>query len=204
MDFVPRRIRAAGGTILVTPVVAASHPPSLLYEVREGKVESRGIPPAHYEDGALNLLANMSSLAVFDDGRAVVMHEMIVPFGYSVSPAGAASLPKQFAVPLPTTVRSRIHKLPATPLTTKSMDEILTVALTAAADPHTGHLYYLTRSGMRTGGGWEKVIVELDHDLSFVRAARLGRFLPQHMTFVPVRKSLLLTDDEGTWLECKL
>ena len=204
LDFIPRRIRAVGGSIAITPLVAGSYPATLLYELRHGRLVSRPIPTVHYQDGGLNAFANMGSLATFANGRVVVMHETVVPFGYSLSFADATSLTRRFAVPLPALQRPRMNKLPPTPLTEKSLGDVLTVALTATANPRTGHVYFLTRSGRKLGDAWEKMIVELDDQLRYSRSARVGGIRALHMSYAAARNSLLVVDDADGWFECKL
>ena len=204
LDFVPRRVRSAGGTIVVSPLVMAGHPTSLLYSLRDGRPRSLALPIARYEDAGINAFANMGSIAGFPDGRIVVMHEMIVPFGYSISPSDSASSTNRFAVPLPESQRSRIGKLPEPPLTDKNIGDMVAVALTATPDPVTGHTYFLTRTGRKVGGSWEKMIVELDTAMGFVRAGVVLNRRPLHMTYLPNRRALLVVDDADRWLECTL
>jgi len=204
LDFIPRRVRAAGSSIAITPFVTGNYPTTLLYELRHGRLASRSIPTVHYQDGGLNAFANMASLATLPDGRVLVMHETIVPFGYSLSFADSTSLPHRFAVPLPALQRSKMDKLPPTPLTEKSLNDMLAVALTATANPETRHTYILTRSGRRMADGWEKMIVEFDSGLRYVSARRLGDIRALHMTFMRARGSIFIVDDSDGWFECKL
>jgi hypothetical protein len=204
LDFVPRRVRSAGAVVVVSPLVMASHPNSLLFTLSNGRARSLAVPIARYEDVGVNAFANMSSVAGFPDGRIVLMHELIVPFGYSLARAGTASLVRRFAVPLPELQRTRIGKLPVPPLTEKNIGDMVAVALAAAPDPSSGRTYYLTRTGRRVGGSWEKMIVRLDSTFKVERAAPVLDQRPLHMTYLPARGALLLADDEHRWFECTL
>jgi hypothetical protein len=89
-------------------------------------------------------------------------------------------------------------------VTEEDIDDMVAVALTATPDHVTGHTYYLTRTGRRVGGSWEKMIVELNAALKVERAAPVLGRRPRHMTYLPARRALLIVDDEHRWLECTL
>jgi hypothetical protein len=100
--------------------------------------------------------------------------------------------------------RTRIGKLPVPPLTEKNIGDMVAVALAAAPDPSSGRTYYLTRTGRRVGGSWEKMIVRLDSTFKVERAAPVLDQRPLHMTYLPGRGVLLVADDEHRWFECTL
>lgn len=204
LDFVPYRVRAAGDNIVITPMVIAGNPANLAMTIRAHKAIPLPIPIARYEDGAVAAFANLASVATFPNGRAVVMHELVVPYGYSVELTLAQDSVKRFPVPLPVLVRDRVERLPDGPISDSNIGELLAVALTATPNVRTGGIFVLTRSGKRMAdGGWEKMVVELDSTFAYRRSfSAPGR--PLHMVHFAARSSILLVDDEDVWYECKL
>lgn len=204
LDFVPYRVRAAGKNVMITPMVIAGNPTSLALMIRSGSVVALPVPTARYEDGAVAAFANLASIAAFPNGRAVVMHELVVPYGYSIAPPSKQDSVQRFPVPLPVLVRDRVERLPTDPISDSNIGELLAVALTATPNVKTGGIFVLTRSGRRLAdGGWEKIVVELDSTFAYRRSFRApGR--PLHMVHFAARSSILLIDDEDVWYECKL
>lgn len=203
LDFVPRRVRAAGSHIVVTPLVLANQPTRLLYRLTGERLVAVPISIARYDASAITSFANLASIATFADGEILLMHEMVVPFGYSLNARSAAPSIQRFAVPLPRAVKSVAGTLPRPPITESNIGGLLAVALTATPNEATGGVFYLTRTGRRMNGIWQKMIVELDSRRQYQRSFVVPGN-PQHILYLPSRQAVLTFDDEGTWHECRL
>jgi hypothetical protein len=200
--FIPRRVRLSGNRLLVTPLVAGSRPTELLFAVDDGEVKSLGGRIAQYEDVAINTLANMASLATFPT-RAVVLHEMVVPFGYVFDLQHRRELRTRFAVPLSDAVRERVGRLPKPPLTERNVNELTVVAFVAASSVTNGRTYYVTRIGDGRRVPYRKLLVELDSTMQ-LRAVHPIDVNPHHMVYVGNPPALIAVDAESNWFECRL
>jgi hypothetical protein len=202
VPFIPRRLRLTGKRLLVTPLVAGSRPAELLFMVDDDKVKALGGPIAQYEDVGINTLANMASLAAFPT-RAVVLHEMVVPFGYVFDLPRGRELRTKFAVPLSDAIRESVGRLPKAPLTEKNVNELTVVAFVAASSVTNGRTYYVTRIGDGRREPYRKLLVELDSTMQ-LRAVHPIDVNPHHMVFVDNPAAVIAVDAESNWFECRL
>ena len=203
LAFLPRRVRTTSGGILITPLVAGATPPALLYHAEGGVVTAANAPIARYRDISTNTLANMTSL-VTTRGSAVVMHEMVVPFGYVVPlETGAGSSARRFAVPIPDAARNNIGQLPEPPITERNVNELTVVAFTAAADVAAGSIFYVTRLGDGKRSKYQKVLVELDTTMTPRRIAPID-VNQHHLIYLPARRALIGADAQINCFECKV
>lgn len=202
LQFIPRRLRLAGNRLLVTPLVAGSRPARLLHAVEREKVKALGGRIAQYEDIGINTLANMASLATFPT-RAVLLHELVVPFGYVFDLRRQRELQTRFAVPLSDAVRDGISRLPKPPLTDKNVNELTVVAFVAASSVTSGRTYYVTRIGDGRRVPFRKLLVELDSTMQ-LRAVHPIDVNPHHMVFVNNPPAVIAVDAESNWFECRL
>ncbi len=202
VPFIPRRLRLSGHRLLITPLVAGSRPAQLLFELKDGRVQSLGGRIAQYEDIGINTLANMASLATFPT-RAVLLHELVVPFGYVFDLSRGRELRTRFAVPLSDAVRERVGRLPKPPLTDKNVNELTVVAFVAASSVSAGYTYYVTRIGDGRHVPYRKLLVELDSTMQ-LRAVHPIDVNPHHMVFVSNPPALVAVDAESNWFECRL
>ncbi len=201
LTFIPRRVRLTGARLVVTPLVAGSSPAHLVFEISNRKVVPLGGSIARYDEVSVNTLANMTSVAAFGD-RLVVMHEMVVPFGYVMRGRVPASLATRFSVPVADDLQDRLGRLPGEPLTDQNVTQLAVVAFAAAPDVKTGSVYYVTRTGRRYGSGFQKLLVRLDTLLNAAAVIPID-VSPQHMIYLPARRSLVVVDSDSNWFECK-
>ena len=202
LPFIPRRLRATADQLIVTPLVAGGSPAHLAFRLIGNQTTPVIVPIARYDDIGINTLANMTSLAAFPD-RIVLMHEMVVPFGYVLRPHNSRSSPQRFAVPLPREIRDRIGHLPQEPLSDKNVNDLAVVAFAATADVATGATWFVTRTGDGKRRPFQKLVVHLDSQLA-VRDVFPINANPHHMAFFPPRAALIVVDSYGEWFECKL
>jgi hypothetical protein len=200
LSFIPRRVRMTAGRLIVTPLVAGGSPAELVFEVRDRRVVALGGPIARYDDVGVNTLANMTSVAAFAD-RVLVMHEMVVPFGYVIRPSEPASLVRRFSVPVSADLRDRLGRSLSEPLSDRNVGKLAVVAFSAASVPATGSVLYVTRTG--DDGRNRKILVRLDSLLNVETVAPID-VSPHHMIYFPARNSLIVVDADSEWFECKL
>jgi hypothetical protein len=202
LTFIPRRLRMSAGQLVVAPLVAGNSPAHLLFGVRDQEVVPLGAPIARYEDVGVNTLANMASVAAFP-GRFVVMHEMVVPFGYVIRFDGRAISGRRVPLPVPAAERARLDRLPQERLSEKNVNELAVVAFVAAEAPATGGTFYVTRTGNGKDRPFRKIVVELDSLMQFQRAFTISAN-PHHMAYLSSRNSLITIDADSEWYECPL
>ncbi len=202
LPFIPRRVRLSSNQLLVTPLVAGGSPAELVFRIEHNRARPLGAPIARYDDINLNTLANMTSIAAFPD-RVVVMHEMVVPFGYVINTAGEPALTRRFTVPVAATERDRLERLPRGAVSEKNVNELVIVAFAAAADPGSGAAYYVTRSGDGQRRPYQKLVIELDSLLEPVRAFSIDA-QPHQLAYLAARHSLISVDANSQWSECRL
>ena len=201
LQFIPRRVRIAGGRLIVTPLVAGGSPAHLAFEIRGRQAAPLGGGIARYDDVGINTLANMTSVAAFAD-RVVIMHEMVVPFGYVMRPGQSPDLAQRFAVPVPADLKDGLGRVPREPLNDRNVNRLAVVAFAAAGVPATRSVYYVTRTDA-SRGRFQKLLVRLD-SLFNVAAVFPIRVNPHHMTYLPARSSLIVVDADSDWHECRV
>ena len=201
LPFIPRRVRAAGSSVFVTPLIAGNTPSNLLFSLEGSRVRPLGAPIARYEDVGINTFANMTTLNAFPN-RVVVMHEFVVPFGY-VFRADRSEHSSRFAVPLPAELASRIERLPTPPITEKNVNDFTVVAFASAGAQHSGRTFYVTRIGDGNRRPYRKLLVELDDQQQLVAVYPISAH-PHHMAYVSNPSAVITVDAEGNWTECRL
>ncbi|HET9441529.1 MAG TPA: hypothetical protein VFO52_15240 [Longimicrobiales bacterium] len=202
LRFMPRRIRAGGGDVVVAPLVAGGSPGHLLFRVQNQQVVPLGGSIARYDDLGLNTLANMTSLAAFP-GRFVVMHELVVPFGYVIRPSSAVASTRRIALPVPASERARISRVPAERITEKNVNELGVIAFAATESRANGHSFYVTRTGDGKRHPFRKIVVQLDSLMQLQRVFGIDVH-PHHLAYLHDRASLIAVDAEDKWFECPL
>ena len=201
LEFLPRRVRISGENILVTPIVAGGSPPNLLFTAGHTSVHAVRVPVANYDDPGINAFANMAALVTFP-GRAVVLHEFVVPFGY-VAEGEKRSRFRRFAVPLAAEARSNVKRLPRPPITEKNVNDFAVIAFTAAPAAETGSTFYVTRIGNGRDRRYQKLLVELDSNMILKSVFPIDAN-PHHMVYVANPPAIIGVDAEDTWFECVL
>jgi hypothetical protein len=202
LSFSPRKVRVSGKEVFVAPNIIGVTPDQLLFRMSGGKPQKTGAEIARYEDPALNLLANMTSIAAFSD-RIVVMHEMVVPFGYVVRNGTSEDSVRRFSIPIPRDVHARLDRLPAPPITEKNVNDLGIVAFTATANPKTGETWYIARSGNGRREPYRKLLVGLDSAQALAHVIPIN-VNPHQMAYLPSRNSMIVVDSSDEWFECKL
>ncbi|HEY0672268.1 MAG TPA: hypothetical protein VGD27_08385 [Longimicrobiales bacterium] len=202
LHFLPRRIRAGGDDVVVAPLVAGGSPAHLLFRVRDQQVVPLGGSIARYDDLGLNTLANMTSLAAFP-GRFVVMHELVVPFGYVIRPSSGVASTRRIALPVPASERARVSRVPRERITEENVNELGVIAFAATQSRTSGHSFYVTRTGDGKRHPFRKIVVQLDSLMRLQRAFGIDVH-PHHLAYLHDRASLIAVDAEDKWFECPL
>lgn len=201
LPFIPRRLRMMGTALVVTPLVAGGSPAHLAFEVRGRTARPLGGTIARYDDIGLNTLANMTAVAAFED-RVLVLHEMVVPFGYVMRPGQPANVARPFPVPVPAEQRSRLGRVPKDPISDRNVNDLTVVAFAAAPVAATGSVYYVTRADGGRTRRHQKLLVRLDSLLN-VAEVRPINVDPHHMAYLPERGALVVVNADSEWFECK-
>jgi hypothetical protein len=202
LPFIPRRLRLSGSQLVITPLVAGGTPAQLAFRLRGSEPLPLGGAIARYDDVGINTLANMTSIAAFDD-RVVVMHEMVVPFGYVLPTRSGSSLVQRFSVPLAAEARSRLSEVPREPLTERNVNQLAVVAFAATADRASGSTFFVTRTGDGKRSPFQKLLVRLDSALNVAAVIPIA-VNPHHVLYLPARESILVVDSDSEWFECKV
>lgn len=169
LDFAPQEVHRTGDRLLVTPFVIRNYPQSMLFTVdRSGEAEPLSFPTVRYRDGLVNTFANTAQVATFPDGRIVVTHLLMVPFARVLTPTSPA--PVRLPLPLPDGVHRLYGKVPTGSWTEGRADDVLFATIASAADPATGDLLYLTKTGRTAEYGSEKAIIRVDRELHYLRS----------------------------------
>lgn len=200
LDFPPERVQARGAGLLVTPFVMGARPRWLIHDVIGETAAARHVRTARHSDPVLGTLANMTVIATYPDGRAVVGHRFVVPFAH-VIPADKSERTVAMPIPLPDGLRSSMARLPRDPISEENADEVPASVLAAAPDHHGGDLLYIARTGRRIDDRFEKAIVRVDPELRF-RSAYLPGVNAIHIAYLANRSISLIADEEDRWYQC--
>lgn len=202
LSFLPRRVRSAGTEVVVSPLVAGTMPGHLLFVLRGHRAVPLATPIARYEDIGLNTLANMAAITAFPH-RFVVMHEHVVPFGYTIRTAGEVASIERIAVPIPAAERDRLYDLPRERITEKNVNDLAIIAFAATEHRASGRTFYVTRTGDGKRRPYRKVVVELDSLLQLQRAFYIDAN-PHHLAYLHNRQALIAVDADDRWFACPL
>ncbi len=202
LTFIPRRVRSAGGEVVVSPLVAGTMPSQLLFILRGQRAVPLEAPIARYEDIGLNTLANMAAITAFPH-RFVVMHEHVVPFGYAVRTNGDVASIERIALPVPAAERDRLYDLPRERITEKNVNDLAIIAFAATEHRPSGRSFYVTRTGDGQHRPYRKIVVELDSLMQVQRAFYIDAN-PHHLAYLHSRQAVIAVDAEDRWFECPL
>jgi hypothetical protein len=197
LGFRPAVIRSEGGRTWIAPLVVGGQPGRLLYELVGGRALPLDIRPAERTDFTLGALANAVVIAAFADGRAVLAHQFLEHRAFRID---GGRRPRAAPLPLPEGAQWG-ERAPTPPITPEVLGGIFTAALAASADPRSGDLLYVVRSGRRGADHHEKALVRADRRLRFRSAVRLS-INATRVVALPGRDRLLVTDAENLWYEC--
>lgn len=200
LDFPPQRLAFAGGRLLITAAGMDGRLPALVYELVAGQVRPLEVPPARHVDAIGRLFLNDVAIEGYPDGSALVAHHFVRPRGWRV---GADGTVEALDVPVAAAIESSIGHLPPIPFREQDMASIAAPVIASAADPRTGDVLYLTRTGRQRDGRSEKALVRADAHFRYLASRRLEMnavvigYVPSHPDEVVV------VDFDGDWFRCE-
>ena len=200
LDFPPQRLAFAGGRLLITAAGMDARLPGLVYELRDGSPRPLAVPLARHADAIARLFINDVVLEGYADGSALVAHHFVAPRAWRV---GADNGIEERSVPIAAAVAGSIGYIPPIPIREEDLLRIAAPVIASAADPATGDLLYLTRSGRQRDGRSEKALVRANRDLIYL-ASRLLDVNAVALAYLPgAPESALVVDYEGGWFRCE-
>ena len=203
LPFPPQQVRSWGGQVFVTPLVLGRHPGRLVYRLAGDDVVPLEVPAARYGDLGVNALANLAGVAAYPDGRIVVTHEFVVPLAHELH-LDAAGEARRLPVPLPEEVGARLERIPRGTIDEIRPADLPVAVIAAVADPRTGDLVVLTRSG-REGrdGNFEKAVIRLDSRLEY-RSSYLLDVNAIRMAYLAAKQVAVVVDEVDQWYTCSV
>lgn len=206
LGFAPHRMLRDGDGWLVSAVPLAPTQGEILYRVAGEQMDGMGIPPVHEAVIQLKALANATVLERARGGRVIVAHQFLVPRSHLVDlppEGGGAPTVRDVATPLPEGVRNALGYRPEPPFLDEDMRRLLTPVLETAPDPQGGGIFYLTRTGRMLGDSWEKALVRVDADMTYVASwifpVNVGPF-----AYLPASDEIVAVADDERWYRCPL
>lgn len=197
VGFPPQRVAASGSVVLIAPLVFGAEPASLLYSLEGGRIREHEVPVTRFADFTVNAFGNLVALAPYAGERVIVAHQFLVPTAYLVSSAGV----DRRALPLPAEVRKAVGWVPPMPFREEAFGRIATPVLAAAAERRTGDFLYLTRTGHRQNGVFEKAIVRVDRELRYRRSYVLD-VNAGHLAYLAEEGVSVIVDEEDRGYRC--
>lgn len=202
LEFAPQEVHLSGDRLLITPFVIGNYPKSLLFALdHDDRVTPLPISTVRYRDGLVHTFANTAQVATFPDGRIVVTHLLMVPFAQVLTLASPA--PTRLPLPLPDGVRERYGWTPTSQFTEADSEKLLFPVIASAADPATGDLLYLTKTGRTNGYGTEKAIIRADRDLRYLSSYLLD-VNATRMVYLAGPKLAVTVTNNDEWYRCQL
>lgn len=200
LPFAPQRLAFAGERLLIAAAGMDTRLPSLVYELRGREAVSMHVPFATNADALGRMFLNFVTLQGYPDGTALVAHQFVQPRAWRIDAGARASL---LDVPVPEQVAASLGYLPPIPFREEDLERIAAPVIASSADPGSGDLLYLTRSGRRLDAHSEKALVRVDRDLHYV-GSRLLDVNAVALVYLPVASgSAIVVDDEQNWFRCE-
>ncbi len=206
LGFAPQRLLRYSDGYLMSATLLMPGQGELLFRVSGGEVEGLGVRPLHIADSQLRTLANLTVLEPVGRGRVVLGHQFIEPAAHLLDfddRGGRPARATRASVPLPEGARDAVGRLPRRPFTEDALMALAAPILESASDSSSGHLLYLTRSGRRPQGYYEKVLIRVDRDLryldSFLLPVNAGPF-----AYLPSRGEIVAVAEDERWYRCPL
>ena len=201
LGFLPNLLATTpAGDVLVTPLRVGDDPATLLVRFAGAKRTELPVPPRYYENMLVSAMGNAARVESLPDGRALVLHEYLVPRAFSVEPSGRA---RRLAVPTPDATRDQLAFVPTPPLTEADHPRIHLSALGLSVDRARSEVYLMTRSGRRVGDVAQRAILRMDDRLGFLEAYTLD--LPaSRMAVLAGRRVAIVADEEDRLYSCAL
>jgi hypothetical protein len=145
------------------------------------------------------MLINSVTLQGYPDGSALVATQFVRPSAWRLSREGER---EQVTLPIAEATAAAVGWVPPMPLRDEDLTRVAVPVIESAADPATGGLLYLTRTGRQRGDFSEKVLVRLDRDLHYVGSVLLEQNAVA-LGYLPiVPDSVIVVDYEQAWYRC--
>ena len=206
LGFVPNRLLRDGDGWLVSAVPLSPTQGEILYRVGGARPEPMGIAPVHEATPQIKALANATVMVRAGDGRVVVAHQYVRALAHLVAlpPEGRGrATVRDVAVPLADGVAGAVGFRPGPPFTDEAMRRLLAPVLEAAPDPPGGGILYLTRTGRMSGDFWEKALVRVDADMTYLASwtlpVNVGPF-----AWLPRRGEVVGVAADERWYRCPI
>ena len=200
LPFPPQRLAFAGERLLIAAAGMDTRLPSLVYELSGREAVPTRVPFATNADALGRMFLNFVTLQGYPDGTALVAHQFVQPRAWRIDAEARASF---LDVPVPEQVVASLGYLPPIPFREEDLERIAAPVIASAADPRSGGLLYLTRSGRKLGGHTEKALVRVDRDLRYV-GSRLLAVNAVALAYLPGAPEIaIVVDDEQNWFRCE-
>jgi hypothetical protein len=206
LGFVPNRLLRDGDGWLVSAVPISPTQGEILFRVGGARPEPLGIAPVHEATPQIKALANSTVMVRAAGGRVLVAHQYVRALAHLVDlpPEGRGrAAVRDVAVPLSDGVAGAVAFRPEPPFVDEAMRRLLTPVLEAAPDPPGGGMLYLTRSGRMSGETWEKALVRVDADMTYLASwilpVNLGPF-----AWLSGRGEVVGVADDERWYRCPI
>jgi hypothetical protein len=206
LGFVPNRLLRDGDGWLVSAVPVSPTQGEIVYRVGGARPEPLGIAPVHEATPQIKALANATVMVRAAGGRVIVAHQYVRALAHLVelpSEGRRRAAMRDVAVPLADGVAGAVAFRPGPPFTDEEMRRLLAPVLEAVPDPPGGGMLYLTRSGRMSGDAWEKALVRVDADMTYLASwilpVNVGPF-----ALLPGRGEIVAVADDERWYRCPL
>lgn len=201
LGFLPNMLAATpGGDVLVTPLRLGDEPATLLIRFGGSGKTELPVPPRYHPDLLVRAMANIARVETLPDGRALVLHEYLVPRGFMVDAAGGVT---RLSVPTPDATLKQLEHVPTPPLTEADQPRILVPALGLGVDRSRSELYLMTRSGRMVGDIAQRAILRLDDRLRFLEGYTID-VAASRLALLPRHRLAVVADDEDRLFTCTL
>ena len=204
LGFAPNRLLRDGDGWLVSAVPLSPTQGEILYRVGDERPRPLGIAPVHEATPQIKALANATVMVRARGGRVLVAHQYVRALAHLVDlpPGGQGrGTVRDVAIPLPDGVAGTVGYRPEPPFTDEAMRRLLTPVLEAVPDPRHGGMLYLTRTGRTLGDAWEKALVRVDADMTYLASwifpVNVGLFV-----WLPERGEVVAVADDERWYRC--
>jgi len=205
LGFAPNRLLQDGDGWLVSAVPLSPTQGEILYRVGGERAEPLGIAPVHEATPQIKALANATVMVRTGGGRVVAAHQYVRALAHLVDPApgGGRAVVRDVPVPIPDGVAGTEAFRPEPPFVDEEMRRLLAPVLEAAPDPTGGGMVYLTRTGRMLGDAWEKALVRVDAEMTYLASwifpVNAGPF-----AYLPSANQVVAVADDERWYTCPL
>ncbi len=206
LGIAPNRLLGDGDGWLVSAMPISPTQSEILFRVGGARPEPLGIAPVHEATPQIKALANATVVIRVEGGRVVVAHQYVRALAHLVelppSGQGRAAV-RDVAVPLPDGVAGTEAFRPEPPFIDEEMRRLLAPVLEATPDPPGGGMLYLTRTGRTLGDAWEKALVRVDADMTYL-ASWIFPMNAGPFTYLPSANEVVAVADDERWYRCPI